>query len=83
MARYRGNAAQSLHTRMRHVETVTDWHPPAPLAPTLCHPAPSFFRRKAELEEAGAKLALRIAVFRDEAATIERDLAYMMRASEP
>ena len=49
----------------------------------LCHPAPSFFRRKAELEEAGAELALRIAVFRDEAATIERDLAYMMRASEP
>ena len=43
MARYRGNAAQSLHTRMRHVETVTDWHPPAPLAPHALPPRTELF----------------------------------------
>ena len=94
MTRNRSRAAESLNTRLAHAETCVEWR-----APVITMPSPpgrvELLRRKAELEEAGIELALRISVFRDPAAVaafeeirrdlalIERDLAVTMCATLP
>ena len=87
MIHYRSRAAESLNTRLAHAQTCVEWR-----APVISMPAPmdraTLLRRKVELEEAAASLALRIAVWGDAAAVaafdeirtelkvIERDLQF-------
>ena len=72
MTRYRSRAAESLNTRLAHAQTCVEWR-----APAITMPAPedraTLLRRKAELEEAAAGLALRIAVWGDAAAVAAFD----------
>ena len=94
MTRYRARAVQGFMARHRHAETCAEYHAPVVHISAPPNRAVSL-ARKAELESAGADLALRISVWNDQAATvafeevraelkvIERDLAFAIPASAP